>query len=1315
IDGGGAITLDGDNASRILSVSGGIGLVLDGLTFTRGDAIAGTGGAVSYSGLSFAVVDSIFDDNDASSAGALTISQSAGGTVSIVRSQFSDNTATSFGAINIIQGNDSSLEIVDSEFMLNSATTSSGAVSVIQSNRGTVTLSGSTFAENAAGVFSVFNLIQNTNSVFTITASTFVDNSATTTGGVLNYLANTGSTATLQNSTFVDNTSTENAVFSGTSIINVSSSLFVGNRATTTPATGVGINYTSGGNNLLDDSSTGSGFTQPTDLVDVDALLAPIGNYGGPTQTIALLPGSPAIDAGAGTAVDQRGIAVQNGTRDIGAFESRGFSLAIVGGNNQFVAPSTAFANPLVVSVTANNAIEPVIGGQVTFTAPGSGASFTPTPITATIGSDSKASSGIITANANLGGYTATASATGASDVSFTLTNTGSVTLGALAPSSVGVNTAYTGTIAVTGGQPGYALGAVTGLPAGLSASLTGSTITISGTPTALGSASISITVTDSLNQSTTQSFTLDVVQAGSLVVTTIDDIVDPLDGLNSLREAVAFAESLPGADTITFAPAVFATPQTIQLVAALPDVTAAGGPLTITGSVARVTIRGGSFGESNGGIIEVLAGADLTLDRLTLAGGQAGNGGAVFNAGTLTITGSTLSGNSANSGGAIRSSGTATITGSTLSGNTALAGGGAVFNTDTLTITGSTLSGNTAPLGGAVFNDVGTATITGSILANSGGGGTDLQNTGTITAASGFNLIETANVSGSFIVSTADPLLAPLGNYGGPTQTMALLPGSPALDLGDPTDTSTDQRGVAVQNGRRDLGAFESRGFTIAVVSGSGQSATLGTAFAAPLVVQVTAVESTEPVAGGVVTFTVPGSGATATLDTPAATIDGMGRASTTAAANTVAGSYAATAAAVGPSFALTNTAAAGVVVVQSDGTTVVVEGGAGDTLTIVLTAQPSADVVVTINLGAGLAASTTTLVFTTLDWQVPRQVAITAVDDPFVEGPRTATVSFTTVSADPSFNGLSVPPVTVSIADDVALTPPTATGPSSATIAEDAAVPLPIAVTADPSGVTTVRIAGVPAGARFSAGVDLGGGVWQLTPAQLPGLAFTPPRHWNTPKDGAITLTVTATTARAADGTTASSAPFTVLVAVSPVNDAPVVLPNGPTLSVAAGPRGSFVGRMTALRQEDPDGLPRFSGLAITRLTGRGTWQYQSRGSRTWRTISGATAARPFLLRFDARLRFTPAEGASTRSAAVRFRFWDQTKGRAQSRYTLRNGDVGGTGAFSVNQLTLRVSGSAPGRARAAAEGSTPAKLRSAKLSPALLDAAFTASVDD
>ena len=79
-------------------------------------------------------------------------------------------------------------------------------------------------------------------------------------------------------------------------------------------------------------------------------------------------------------------------------------------------------------------------------------------------------------------------------------------------------------------------------------------------------------------------------------------------------------------------------------------------------------------------------------------------------------------------------------------------------------------------------------------------------------------------------LVGVTNPLLAPLANYGGPTQTMALLPGSPAIDAGTntliPAAHHRPARRRPIVDGTVDIGAFESSGFTIAVTSGSGQSA---------------------------------------------------------------------------------------------------------------------------------------------------------------------------------------------------------------------------------------------------------------------------------------------------------------------------------------------------------------------------------------------------------------------------------------------------------------------------------------------------------
>jgi uncharacterized protein len=109
-----------------------------------------------------------------------------------------------------------------------------------------------------------------------------------------------------------------------------------------------------------------------------------------------------------------------------------------------------------------------------------------------------------------------------------------------------------------------------------------------------------------------------------------------------------------------------------------------------------------------------------------------------------------------------------------------------------------------------------------------------------------------------------------------------------------------------------------------------------------------------------------------------------------------------------------------AGVTVTESGDSTVVVEGGATDSYTVVLTTQPTATVTVTVTGDTQVTVSPTTLTFSTANWDIPQTVTVTAVDDDDVEGPHTGTVTHTVASADPAYDGLAVASVTVSITDN-------------------------------------------------------------------------------------------------------------------------------------------------------------------------------------------------------------------------------------------------------------------------------------------------------
>ncbi len=403
--------------------------------------------------------------------------------------------------------------------------------------------------------------------------------------------------------------------------------------------------------------------------------------------------------------------------------------------------------------------------------------------------------------------------------------------------------------------------------------------------------------------------------------------------GADSLREAI---DRVCDGGTITFggdtliglnSPLGIAKSMTID--GGSSAVTLSGGGTTrifdvTAGSVtfAHLTIANGKAGDG-GGISNTAA---VTVQNSTLTGNTATvGGGAIVNTGTLIVQNSTFTGNSAGYGGGINNgstagTGTATVQNSTFFNNSASGHGGGISNGATLTVQNSTLSGNSAGTGGGI-NNAGTLHLYNTVIANSSSGGdcrgpvtTDNRN---LIRATGVNACDL--ISGQSSLIGLDPRLSPLGDYGGNTQTFALLPGSPAIHAGNNgTCLGADQRGftrpLPADGGICDIGAFESHGFTLAVTGGSGQSQFVNQAFATPLGVQVTSAAG-EPVGpGGRVTFTGPGSGAGLNPGIQTTSTDAGGNASLSVTANAAAGVYQVTAHTIGGagaiSFDLTNVA---------------------------------------------------------------------------------------------------------------------------------------------------------------------------------------------------------------------------------------------------------------------------------------------------------------------------------------------------------------------------------------------------------------------
>ena len=219
-----------------------------------------------------------------------------------------------------------------------------------------------------------------------------------------------------------------------------------------------------------------------------------------------------------------------------------------------------------------------------------------------------------------------------------------------------------------------------------------------------------------------------------------------------------------------------------------------------VTGNRTHFPCRPATYCYLRGGGILNRAGATLTIGNSTVSGNHVsitgcsmfhcvGIGGGIYDVGTMVLYNSTISGNFASPSGY----------------------GSGIYSGGTATIRNSTLSGNGPAVGAGIY---GTATLENSIVTTCGGSVT----------SNGYNLSsdDTCNFTSPGDLSNTDPMLGPLQYNGGPTQTMALPSGSPAVDAGNPNGCTdglghllkTDQRGKprpdAEDTGGCDMGAFE-------------------------------------------------------------------------------------------------------------------------------------------------------------------------------------------------------------------------------------------------------------------------------------------------------------------------------------------------------------------------------------------------------------------------------------------------------------------------------------------------------------------------
>ena len=651
-----------------------------------------------------------------------------------------------------------------------SGSTNGPAGGGIYNEGGTVRLTSDTISGNSVaggsggGIYNGLTLIGGAGGTLNITNCTIAGNSAPggNGGGITNVVPGT---ATVQNTIIANNTA----------LTATSGSDFAGR-------------FSSAGYNLIANTNGmtfGGSFS--TCLFNVNPLLGPLQNNGGPTPTHALLPGSPAIDAGisGGLTTDQRGFARPYDTllpnaaggdgADIGAVEMNPSTLLVLnssdsgaGSLRQALADNVALGgnNTIAFSDSVTNTIT-LTNGELAVTTPvtilGPGAS-----VLALSGNHSNRIFHVLFGPAQISG----------------LTIRDGLTVG-----TAGVP-----------GQPGS-----DGLGGGIfnqdTLTLSNCVVRSNSVVGGLGGNNTSLSAGNG-----GQGFGGGIYSGGGLLLLQRCSF----EGNTSTGGQGGNTTSGGNAGYAGngFGGAIATVGGSNQIIAcSLMNSLAKGG----TGGTASSGGAGGLGGQGHGGGLyldgeAIILNSTVSSNSATAGTGPAGNGngvgGGIYNISDLALTNCTIANNIA--------------TGSTLDS------GGGIHNDGTLVIFDSTVAGNQADYGGGLE---GFLTLGDSIVATNTANTFGSDGSGSV-ASSDYNLIQ--NTSGLTISGTTthnitgqNPLLGPLQNNGGLTFTMALLSGSPAIDKGRNFGSTTDQRGRprpydlpsianAAGGDGSDIGAFE-------------------------------------------------------------------------------------------------------------------------------------------------------------------------------------------------------------------------------------------------------------------------------------------------------------------------------------------------------------------------------------------------------------------------------------------------------------------------------------------------------------------------
>jgi hypothetical protein len=348
------ITVSGSHASRVFNIAATYAVGISGLTIADGNVVGANGGGILSAG-TLALNDCIVSNNSAANGGGIFSNR----TLTVSNSAISDNSVSSFGEgsavfsvgqVNLsdsaISGNRGGIIAVcyingGTVTVSNCSLTSNPSLQACIEGNGTLTVSNSTIAGNGGyGVWNGSGTATVSNSTIagnagygfrnsqrlTVSNSTIAGNSL---GGIEDIAFSINSTAMLVSTSVADNGGHQLVAQSGygmpqgTATIQLRNTIVSSDGHSANLAAGLAGTFSSMGYNLSSDG--GGGFlTAPGDLTNTDPRLGPLQDNGGPTQTRALLAGSPALGAGdpaeSGVA-DQRGV-VRSGGVNIGAYQA---------------------------------------------------------------------------------------------------------------------------------------------------------------------------------------------------------------------------------------------------------------------------------------------------------------------------------------------------------------------------------------------------------------------------------------------------------------------------------------------------------------------------------------------------------------------------------------------------------------------------------------------------------------------------------------------------------------------------------------------------------------------------------------------------------------------------------------------------------------------------------------------------------------------------------------------------------------------------------------------------------------------------------